>query len=1028
MATLNVGAMSARLGLDPAEFLDKMKGVQGFNGFVSGEMARQWKKTGRDGQEGLRLIDEALGIHVARPVARIVSETFPALGKAMSSILPGVAFSALGYAIFEFAEGISKKMDEAKKKQDEYTDAVLKTKAVAAQAAADSQKTYYGLEAKQAHLEGDTQGESRYKALEANAESAEKMARYVESLVSAERRELDASLALMPVWSALGRIWHEIWTSNPQLGIEKVGDEIKIFEQKFADLSLQDALKGTTTAAKYLNDQLDESQTKIDGMLRKQREAANMATSNEMGAVTGFEGVAYSAEAQGPSDKEINAERERRRHLQDIKDQADRDAKNAQLQATIDAKEAGMRHEEQLRSEIEAIQRLGATSTAAAASAELLAASTGKGTTASIQAAAAAEAQKKILDAQAEANTKLFAGTHQPVGQDKSVQAALADYAVLERRNALTEQAAKAVEEFNRKLGAQGTHDNERIAALEEEADAHDRVATAQARELATLVPLQQNLQQLKDLYASLPAADKRAPSIGPPATAAQGFAQQLARDISAAQSSLQGETEKINKVINPKIETAAFSEEMQKVKEEMASLSGAEISPWAKIDAEVKHLTTDLHLLPEQVAQLRQALTGLQNVKIGAEFEKLGIQIKEEQASFAALSSGSPFAKIDAEVIKLNRTLGATPAQLALIRDGLIAIQSAQNAGKAFEAADVLNAGGARMLELRQQMDALSRASATGRTDEGTPLSADAIAAVRLEMQNIAAEEDKILLKTGGISEGIKAWGDELQAIKSEGEDVFALLSQASKSFEDDAAKSVLNILDRQRDEHHKAIEELRKMWSGYFNSLAEMAMKQQLARLLAPLGKAITGPLSGNQQQAAPNLAPTAPGSLTGLGAFLPKPGVSVGSATLSTAGTMLQSAATQLEMAASALRSSAMSAGGAVSGSGIPGIGGGMIPFMAEGGDATPGSSFVSGESGAEQVDLDRSGGAHITPLGFSSAKSGDTVHYYDQRGAVVTDDLMRKADMARAMAHTKMQAVGEAVANMSEIQRRTPQAGR
>jgi len=111
-------------------------------------------------------------------------------------------------------------------------------------------------------------------------------------------------------------------------------------------------------------------------------------------------------------------------------------------------------------------------------------------------------------------------------------------------------------------------------------------------------------------------------------------------------------------------------------------------------------------------------------------------------------------------------------------------------------------------------------------------------------------------------------------------------------------------------------------------------------------------------------------------------------------------------------------------------IPGLGAGAseIPFFAEGGDATPGSTFISGESGAEQVDLDHSGGAHITPLGFSSAKNGDTHNYYDLHGAVVTDDLMRKADAARMMAHTKMQAVGEAVANMSEIQRRTPQAGR
>jgi hypothetical protein len=229
------------------------------------------------------------------------------------------------------------------------------------------------------------------------------------------------------------------------------------------------------------------------------------------------------------------------------------------------------------------------------------------------------------------------------------------------------------------------------------------------------------------------------------------------------------------------------------------------------------------------------------------------------------------------------------------------------------------------------------------------------------------------------------------------------------------------MNILDRQTGEHRKAIEELRKMWSSYFNSLAEMAMKHQLDRLLAPLGSVISGKIGGNQQNSAPSLSPTAPGSLTGLGALVP--GANASGTTLTAAGTMLQSAATGLLSAAAALRMSG-------SDSGIPFFGGGAgegadpgapIPFFAEGGDATPGSSFISGEAGAERVDLDSSGGARITPLGVPS--KGDTHLHYDMRGAVVTDDLMRKADAVRWMAHTKNQAVGEAVAQVNEIQRRT-----
>jgi len=1019
MATLNVGAMAARLGLDPSEFLDKMKGVQGFNGFVSGEMARQWKKTGRDGQEGMRLIDEALGIHVARPVARIVSETFPALGKAMSSILPGVAFTALGVAIFEFAEGISKKMDEAKKKQEDYNDAVLKTKEVSAQAAAESQKTFYGLKAKEAGLAGDTQGEARFKAMEANAEAAEKMAKYVDALVGAERREVAASLALMPVWSELGDIWHRMWSSDAKLGVESVGEEIKTFEHTFADLSSQDALKGTTTAAKYLNDQLDESQNKIDALVAKQAEALANFSANTMGMEEGF----VRPGALGPTDEEVNAEKARHEKLVTMRAQADRDDANAKLQAANAAKQAAQGHVREVRSEIESLERLGQTSTAAAASALLLASATGKGAAETIRATAAAEAQKKILDATAEANTKLFSDSKQPVGNDKRVQQKLAEFAVIERGNALTSAAAKAAEELNHAIAEQSTHDNERISALAAEADGHSKVAAEQAKELAGLIPLQQKLQALKDLRAGL-----NQPAIGPP-TALAG---QLDSQIAQANAALTAETDKKNKVVNPQIQLGAFREELEKIRDQTAALAGAEVSPWAKIDAEVEKLTGDLKLAPEQIAGIRQALTALQDVKIGGEFDKLAEKIKEAGIETAALATGSPFAKLDAEAQKIGYQLGIKlPEQIALLRQGLIELQAVENTGKAFAGVDALNASGGHMRELQQQMDALRRAASTGQTDDGTALSPATLAAVRLEMRAITDEQDKLLLKTGDIGTGFRAWIDDLQKVQSAGELTFEALSQASKGFEDTAIKSVMTVMDAQRGEHRKLIAELEKMWSQYFASLAQMGMKKGMDQLLAPLGRAISGGMSGDKNKPAPNLAPTSPGSLTGLGALIPKAGQTAGgAASLTSAGTVLHTAATALLSAATALRASAAGGMGGASGGGaeIPFFGGGAgagmdagaaIPFFAAGGDATPGSSFISGEAGAEQVDLDRAGGAHITPLG---ANGGDTHQHFDMRGAVVTDDLMRRAEAAHMMKASEGRMMQAIPAMQREISQR------
>jgi hypothetical protein len=266
MSTLNVGAMAARLGLDPSEFLDKMKGVQGFNGFVSGEMARQWKKTGRDGQEVLRLIDEALGIHVARPVARIVTETFPALGKALSSVLPGVAFSAFGFAILEFAEHIGAKMTEAKKKQDDYTDAVRKTTTVVAEARAESEKRLNATLGKDAGIRGDTNAEAYYKGLATDADNIERMAKFVDQLTDAMRREALAAAALMPWWAELDKVWDQISKSSAEQGVEKIAAQIKVIQDKFADLAHDDGRKHGHTAADYLNEQLPAAQKTLNEM------------------------------------------------------------------------------------------------------------------------------------------------------------------------------------------------------------------------------------------------------------------------------------------------------------------------------------------------------------------------------------------------------------------------------------------------------------------------------------------------------------------------------------------------------------------------------------------------------------------------------------------------------------------------------------------------------------------------------------------------------------------------------------------
>jgi hypothetical protein len=262
--------------------------------------------------------------------------------------------------------------------------------------------------------------------------------------------------------------------------------------------------------------------------------------------------------------------------------------------------------------------------------------------------------------------------------------------------------------------------------------------------------------------------------------------------------------------------------------------------------------------------------------------------------------------------------------------------------------------------------------------------------------------EMQKLLERSNDAGAGLKAYAIQLQLnAEEQGKFVYDVLTAATKGAEDDAAKSLMDILEENRGGQRALIKDLEKMWSSYFRNLAEMGMKNVMDRALGPLGKTIGGAGTNPGGADSTKSGSAAP---SGLLSFLMPKAVSAtgagGTASLSAAGTMLTHAGTELLSAAMALRASAGTGG---AGGGIPFFGGGAagddagapVPFFAAGGDARPGSSFISGESGAEQVDLNGRGGAHITPLGVGG--SGDTTHVYnDFRGVVMSDDLMRRAE--------------------------------
>jgi hypothetical protein len=904
MSTLNVGAMAARLGLDSSEFLDKMKGVQGFNGFVTGEMSRQFKQTSRDGAEAFRTLDEMMGIHLNRPMTRLLVETFPSFAKGLQSILGGVAFGAVAYAATELFDRVSQTIEKARKIEEEFTESSRKATTMFGESMGAYEKG-----AKLRSLSGIDK-----EIFKVDSSSLTEASKRVDVLsVALQKNAKDALEASSPwneFWAAVGSKGHQVFSLSSTLGVEAIDKQMQALREHLQDIAVAsqaDPLRGLHLSLTATQAEFD----KADAALKKM--TADQIAAAAVRLVDPESGVDFSS-AAAPSGKETAAQQKYLDNLRAMLDLLKAAAKdNAGAENEVRKADAA---ERQLKAQ-EAITALYKT----------MASSLAK------------------LQPETDPIKKLDA----EIGEFR--RTAVADFAEI-GRSAASALATRAA-----------------LAGL----DSYEKKLDTLKTKLEGDILAKQAFELFKEPLAGI---GRQTPSAGfelnkPPVTAA----------------------------IPPTIPTLGAG-----------GLAGAQFDTFAK----------------DQTAQLKLAAQAYADAESPQQKYKLG-----EQELDLLLQKG---------LINTNAYTAAL-AQLVDLRSRSSAKQGLTGS------IDELNPSGAKMQELQQRMASLRGMQATGVGLDGTKLDAGDLTAVRLEMQAIEEEENKILLKTGDVNAGFRAWGIEIQKVASAGEVTFEALGQASKGFEDAASNSLMAIMTAQRDQHQKLINELDKMWSQYFDGLAKMGMKRGMDQLLAPLGKVITGGFAGTPQQpGAPALPPTAPGSATGLGAFFPKPNAAVGlaekdvmssvtgksvsgaagGASLTSAGTMLQSAATALLSAATALRASG--AGGLGSSGPFSSAGGGAgdaadagaaIPFFAEGGDATPGSSFISGEAGAEKVDLDRSGGAHITPLGFSTKGSGDTHVYQDFTGAVVSDDLMRRAEGAAMIHQSQKQMMGAMPAMQREI---------
>lgn len=233
-------------------------------------MSAEMKRNARDGAEAFRSIDEMIGIHINRPMTRLLVETFPAFGKALSSVLGGVAFGAVAFAGVELFDRIKTGIENARKAQEEFVQSQEKVKQIY-----EDTLQSYDKAAKLRALSGltDTNGNANGlpKALfETNFSAITEARKHIDDLTEALVKETAAAEKANGTWTkllaTLGDAAHVLTTSSAGLGVEQINQQLSSFRQKYDELSKIDALQGTHQAGVALVAELQKAQDSLKVM------------------------------------------------------------------------------------------------------------------------------------------------------------------------------------------------------------------------------------------------------------------------------------------------------------------------------------------------------------------------------------------------------------------------------------------------------------------------------------------------------------------------------------------------------------------------------------------------------------------------------------------------------------------------------------------------------------------------------------------------------------------------------------------
>lgn len=227
-------------------------------------MSAEMKRASREGAESLRLIDEALGIHLSRPLTRILTQEFPGLAKGLQAVLGAGVVGAVGAVGYEIFAHIGEAIEKARKAQEALQEATQKTKDVFSDAMGSIAKdekslSLTGLDKKVFEID--------YSSVERAKKSIDELSASFKEMIKAEQEARGGFLIRGANEIGLTPdVLHKLYTTPTELATEKLGKQFGEFQKRFDELSKSDALKGTHESASFVNQQLAIANDKLKEM------------------------------------------------------------------------------------------------------------------------------------------------------------------------------------------------------------------------------------------------------------------------------------------------------------------------------------------------------------------------------------------------------------------------------------------------------------------------------------------------------------------------------------------------------------------------------------------------------------------------------------------------------------------------------------------------------------------------------------------------------------------------------------------